>query len=130
MLKEATKMSPLVKWGGWFVLLTMIIGVMAWGGGNTPASSITQTVVTIFETRCLSSWDWSFKAIFPWFKDNLKDPSSFEHVKTTYTDEKDGTHIIRMQYRAKNGFGALDLWWVQFKSNDNCEIIGSIEPIK
>jgi hypothetical protein len=38
----------------------------------------------------------------------LHDPKSFEHVRTTYEDKGD-TIVVRMTYRARNGFGGLVL---------------------
>lgn len=82
-----------------------------------------------FETRCLSSWDGSFRSIIEWVKWNLKDPTSFEHVETTYSNETDGTHLIIMKYRAKNGFWALDVSALKLKSDDNCNVIGKMEEL-
>lgn len=40
-------------------------------------------------------------------KENLNDPSSFEHVKTTFVKLGGGMYKARVSYRAKNAFGAL-----------------------
>lgn len=41
-------------------------------------------------------------------KDQLRDPSSFEHITTRITPVDDaGNHRLVMTYRAKNGFDAL-----------------------
>lgn len=55
-----------------------------------------------------SSWDNSHKNLKRWIKDNMNDPKSFEHVKTTYTDKGDYL-LIYMNYRGKNSFGATVL---------------------
>lgn len=56
--------------------------------------------------HCLSSWDGSHHEVTRLVKDNLKDPSSFEHVETRITPVNDsGEHALMMQYRANNSFG-------------------------
>ena len=48
-----------------------------------------------------SAWDGSHITFSRAIKDNLNDPSSFEHVETRYEDK--GTYIlVSMKYRAKN----------------------------
>lgn len=56
----------------------------------------------------------------------MKDPDSFEHVETKYSNNPDGTHNVMMTYRAKNWFWAKDLWVVTFKSDNTCSIIGDV----
>ena len=55
-----------------------------------------------------SSWDNSHRNLKRWIKDNMNDPKSFEHVKTTYTDKGDYL-LVYMNYRGKNAFGATVL---------------------
>lgn len=53
-----------------------------------------------------SSWSGAHHLIERHVKKNLKDPDSYEHIKTRYGDN--GDHIVVvMQYRAKNGFGGF-----------------------
>lgn len=40
-------------------------------------------------------------------KYDLHDPSSFQFIETKFRDNKDGTLTLIMEFRAKNGFGAL-----------------------
>lgn len=55
--------------------------------------------------RQFSSWDGSHRNFVRLIKDNMHDPSSFDHVETTYTDK--GSYIlVQMKYRGKNAFGA------------------------
>lgn len=60
--------------------------------------------------HCLSSWDGSHRALINALKDSLRDPDSFQHVETriTPTDAK-GNHMLLMKYRAKNGFGGMNV---------------------
>lgn len=57
--------------------------------------------------EAFSKWDGSHVNLVNYVKKKLNDPSSFEHVQTTFRDYGDSTIFIIMDYRAKNGFGAL-----------------------
>ncbi len=62
-----------------------------------------------------SAWDGSYRPLERKVKEALHDPSSFEHLETFYKiniNEKKPFAIIKMKYRAKNGFGALRLYEV------------------
>lgn len=57
-----------------------------------------------------SGWDGSHKALVELVKENMNDPKSFQHAKTTYTIDTEQKSInIHMKYRGKNGFGGLIL---------------------
>lgn len=51
-----------------------------------------------------SAWDGSHLRLTRYIKEQLKDPDSYKHIKTTYQDNKD-VILISTQYRAKNSFG-------------------------
>lgn len=55
-----------------------------------------------------SALDGKLYGLTSYVKQNLNDPKSFEHVQTTYSD-KGSYLVVKMVYRAKNGFGALVL---------------------
>lgn len=60
--------------------------------------------------RQFSSWDGSHRAFVKIIKNNMHDPSSFDHVETKYRVEKDrGKIFVRMKYRGKNAFGQVVL---------------------
>lgn len=53
-----------------------------------------------------NSGDGSHRQISEFVKSGMKNPASFEHVKTTYRDE--GSHLyVEMTYRGTNGFGGV-----------------------
>ena len=53
-----------------------------------------------------SAWDGSLKALKNIVKPSMNDPNSFEHVKTTYTDN--GTYLtVYMAFRGKNALNAI-----------------------
>ena len=76
--------------------------------------------------RYFSAWNGSCTSLVKLLKENLHDPSSFKHVKTVYWDNKDHL-IIKMDYRAKNGFGALRLSYVKAKLDLKAGTITIIE---
>lgn len=59
-----------------------------------------------FEENCLSAYDGAHTKFKDLIKENVNDPSSFEHIETRYL-LKDGYALIIMSFRAKNGFGGL-----------------------
>ncbi len=52
-----------------------------------------------------SAWDGAHNGVKRFVKENMHDPSSFEHIETNYTDKKNYI-LVRMRYRGKNMFGA------------------------
>lgn len=68
---------------------------------------------TVQINKQFSSWDGSHINLKKSVKDNLKDPSSFEHVNTEYQVNNDNTLTVHMKYRGKNSFNATiteDIW--------------------
>ncbi len=60
--------------------------------------------------HCLSPWDGSHNGVVDRVKAGLRDPESFEHDSTRITPvDKDGNHIVAMTYRARNGFGGMNV---------------------
>jgi len=67
-------------------------------------------------TGQFSAWNGSHTYLVNLVKENLNDDTSFKHVNTTYVDK--GTYLlVYMEYRAKNGFGALILQNVTAKAD-------------
>jgi hypothetical protein len=59
--------------------------------------------------HCLSGWDGSNASLIQQVKAQLREPSSFEHVETRITPAVNGKHDILMEYRARNGFGGMNV---------------------
>jgi hypothetical protein len=59
--------------------------------------------------HCLSGWDGSNASLVQQVKDQLREPDSFEHIETRITPEVNGKHNIMMEYRARNGFGGMNV---------------------
>ncbi|ORE90940.1 hypothetical protein [Aurantimonas sp. 22II-16-19i] len=75
--------------------------------------------------RCLSGWTGSMLDFAREVKDSLREPDSFEHVMSSATPvHADGTQIIIMEYRARNGFGGMNVETAQATvNNDDCKLI-------
>ena len=60
--------------------------------------------------HCLSQWDGNSADFIGLVKARLRDPDSFEVMETRITPkDKSGVHKIYMTYRAKNGFGGMNV---------------------
>lgn len=87
---------------GFFVIL--VVGFMV--TNNSKAQNKQPLTHEQMVNRQFSGWDGSHNGLVKVVKANLKDPSSFEHVKTQYAD-KYNFLVVTMQYRGKNSFGAI-----------------------
>jgi len=65
---------------------------------HPPASQVSQ-----------SSWDGSVSQVKVWLKAHANDPSSLQYTGWNLSKLGDGDFDVIVQYRAKNGFGALTL---------------------
>lgn len=62
--------------------------------------------------HCLSPWDGSNDSVVEQVKQGLRDPNSFEHADTRIgpiTGGSEGRHPLFMTYRARNGFGGMNV---------------------
>lgn len=79
--------------------------------------------------HCLNAMDGSSYLFEAAVKKMLRDPESFEHIATYIAPEKDGRHSISMQYRARNGFGGMNVSSaIGYLDHDSCE--ASVVTIK
>ena len=59
--------------------------------------------------HCLDVWSEAHPEFKSEVKSRMRDPKSFEHVKTRITPrDENGQHVIFMDYRAQNGFGGMN----------------------
>ena len=76
--------------------------------------------------KCFSVWDGSSSDLVAKVKDRLRDPDSFEHVRTKSTPNANGYRTVLMEYRAKNGFGGYNTAIAVGSLNTaNCTIVDS-----
>ena len=60
--------------------------------------------------KCLSVWDGSDRPLVDLVKSQLRDPDSFAHVETMISKpDSGGKQSISMTYRARNGFGGMNV---------------------
>lgn len=60
--------------------------------------------------HCLKGWDGSHFDLVKAVEASLRDPDSFEHVETRIGPiNENGTHVLTMKYRARNGFGGMSV---------------------
>lgn len=76
--------------------------------------------------RQFSGYDGSHSTLKRLVKENMKDPSSFDHIKTNYEDK--GSYIlVQMSYRGKNSFGAKVIQTTTAKIDLDGNIISILE---
>ncbi len=59
--------------------------------------------------HCLSAWDGSNLSTKTQVKARMRNPDSFEHIETKIAPVSNGKHLLRMTYRAQNGFGGMNV---------------------
>ena len=67
--------------------------------------------------HCLSPWDGSSRQAKEALRGSLRDPNSLEVVETKIAPVKDGVHSLVMTYRARNGFGGMNVGRALFSVN-------------
>lgn len=89
------------------------------------AAAPAASVAGVSGLHCLSQWDGSHRGLVEQVKRNLRDPDSFKHVDTAISPAtKEGLHRIVMEYRARNGFGGMNVGRVEGAVfSHNCEAV-------
>lgn len=60
--------------------------------------------------HCLSHWDGAFPALVAVVEPSMRNPDSFEHIRTQITRlDSEGNHRVLMEFRAQNGFGGMNV---------------------
>ena len=59
--------------------------------------------------HCLSGWDGANRDLVRQVKASMRDPDSFEHVDTRIYGNDNGEHGLWMTFRARNGFGGMNV---------------------
>ncbi len=97
------------------LVLGLVIGLLAMcTGGDKTATPAKSAAVVAEEHRkgfhCLSAWDGSNRSLVRQIKAGLRDPDSFEEIETKITPVRSGgVHTASMSYRARNGFGGMNV---------------------
>jgi hypothetical protein len=100
---------------GLSVFLAIIFGLLSMcsGPSKTPEQLKAEQAEKLEDQQkgfhCLSAWGGSNRSLVDQIKRQLRNPDSFEHDETRITPEKDGKHTAYMKYRARNGFGGMNV---------------------
>ena len=98
-----------------FIVAAIVIGAYDQASAPPPAPLTRKQQV---ESQ-FSSWNGAHRNLEQRVKAGLKDPDSYEHIETRYTDKGDYISVY-MKYRAKNGFGG----YVVETAVANCTLAG------
>lgn len=94
----------------WLIAITIVPGIfIAIYQGATQPPPPPKTAEQLHKDKieqAFSAWDGSHIELESYIKSNLKDPGSYEHIKTNYVDKGDHV-IVHTQYRARNSFGGM-----------------------
>lgn len=123
-LRKASAGTPQDKAAGVGCLL-VIAAAIVWGlyscasespedaaaqEGEDRAAASKQAEAKLNGFHCLSGWDGSNASLVRQVKAQLREPSSFEHDETRITPrDVKGDHMVTMRYRARNGFGGVNV---------------------
>lgn len=106
-----------------FVFL-VIVAVLVAVGFNSCGDDSPPKVKTVED--CFSAWDGSYFRLENYVEDRLKDPDSYEHIKTAYgRTEESGTYVVHMQYRAKNSFGGYVIGNASAIITEDCKMLSA-----
>jgi DNA-directed RNA polymerase subunit RPC12/RpoP len=120
-LKIINEKKPPRKYGCGTLILLFVVAAIVKGGYDQasapPPAPLTRTQQ--IESQ-FSSWNGAHRNLEETVKARLKDPDSYEHIETRYTDRGDYISVY-MKYRAKNGFGG----YVVETAVANCTLAGA-----
>ncbi len=90
-----------------FITLVFVIGILDDGNKSedTPQKPKVETRQDKIDKQ-FSPWDGAHRNLESLLKQGLNDPDSYQHIETTYADADDHL-VVKLRYRAKNGFGGM-----------------------
>ena len=101
---------------GLLILIAIVFGLFraCSGPDKSPEQAAADVQASAEERRkgfhCLSAWDGSQDGVVRAVKAQLREPDSFEHIETRIGPvDGDGEHAVLMSYRARNGFGGMNV---------------------
>lgn len=77
--------------------------------------------------RGFNAWDGSHVQLERWVKGRLRDPESYEHIETRYIDKGDHL-VVYTKYRARNGFGGMNVEDAVARANIDGSLIKVLSP--
>lgn len=113
---------------GCLVIVGLLIALVAMCSDGT--ESKTDPAIAAADRQkgfhCLSSWDGESNQMSRAVQAQLRDPDSFEHIETRITPNKEGKHTVFLKYRARNGFGGMNVEQaIGQVDHESCEVIGT-----
>ncbi len=93
----------------------------------SPADQAAKAAQKAEDTRkgfhCLDTFNGSHRGVEKYVKANLRDPDSYDHIETRISPVSNkGEHVLIMKYRAKNGFGGMNVEsLVATVKNETCQ---------
>lgn len=73
-----------------------------------------------------SAWDGSVVQVEQWLKKSLRDPDSFEAVTWGRVKKTESGYQVTLTYRAKNGFGGVNVTNAVFLLSEDGVVIGNL----
>ena len=107
------------------IVILGIIGSFLDSDSNSSNSSTPKTAEELHRERIekhFSSWDGSHRGLTKVIKQSMNDPSSYDHVETTYGDKGDHL-IVKTTFRGKNAFGGVVTNWIIAKVDLNGNVV-------
>src|SRR5690606_12808208 len=91
---------------GWKIAGVIFIIIMIVYYNQDPKTREAEKAKKDIESH-FNPWNGSHIQLVEYVKPKLRDPSSFEHVETSYVDKGDKI-FVTMHFRCKNGFGGIN----------------------
>lgn len=81
--------------------------------------------------HCLSAWDGSSRPVVAALKEELRDPDSLDIIETRIWPEYEGHHVVLTRFRARNGFGGMNIAKVRaVVDHDTCDLVELDDPVE
>lgn len=87
---------------GCLVIIAIFVALMIFANKNEP-SNPTHAVVEN------SQWDGSVRQVKDWLKGHVRDADSLEYIEWSPLLKNGDSYMVRVKYRAKNGFGGYEV---------------------
>lgn len=109
---DRTQMQEVWTYGGialFAVIIVVAFGFCSGNPGGTGKSEAEAAADRQKGLHCLSEWDGANRDFVRQVTGRLRDPGSFEHDSTRISPAREGYHFTIMTYRARNGFGGMNV---------------------
>lgn len=94
---------------GFLIVIGLLVDDPGGSGGATAAS-------------CFSAWDGAHRTLEDRVEAQLKDPDSYEHIRTQFSGTEENPTRITMTFRAKNSFGGYVVSTATAQGGADCSV--------